>query len=174
MDGFKSLRPLVLSLTSPKGLQKLQKDRGILAEKIIEVVNNFGSELFPDFDSAALREEFDVLDEEEEDRKTSELKRRKMLKKQKLKGKRKTCHPSVIKMTTMTFTNTIKIQMAFHWSTVTTPSLISRYSPLPSNVNQRYLWLQHPLRLPRHQNSKLKTKSWKKRRGWLARSHKLS
>ncbi|CAI4056238.1 hypothetical protein SUVZ_02G1050 [Saccharomyces uvarum] len=89
MDGFKSLRPLVLSLTSPKGLQKLQKDRGILAEKIIEVVNNFGSELFPDFDSAALREEFDVLDEEEEDRKTSELKRRKMLKKQKIKRQEK-------------------------------------------------------------------------------------
>lgn len=96
MDGFKSLRPLVLSLTSPKGLQKLQKDRRNLAERIIEVVNNFGSELFPDFDSAALREEFDVIDEEEEDRKTSELNRRKMLRKQKIKRQEKDSSSPII------------------------------------------------------------------------------
>lgn len=82
MDIFKSLRPLYYSITSPQGLKSLQKERRILEEKITEVVNTFGPELFPDFDADSLREEY-MVDEEEEDRKTAELKRRRLLRKKK-------------------------------------------------------------------------------------------
>lgn len=82
MDIFKSLRPLYYSITSPQGLKSLQKERRILEEKITEVVNTFGPELFPDFDADSLRDEYTV-DEKEEDRKTAELKRRRLLRKKK-------------------------------------------------------------------------------------------
>lgn len=78
MDIFKSLRPLYYSITSPQGLKNLKKERTILEEKITEVVNTFGPELFPDFDAASLRDEYEA-DEEEEDRKTAELRRRRLV-----------------------------------------------------------------------------------------------
>lgn len=84
MDIFKSLRPLYLSITTPQGLRDLQKERRALAGKITELINTIGPELFPDFDADSLRNEYD-LDEEEEDRKTAELKRRRLLKQKKIK-----------------------------------------------------------------------------------------
>lgn len=84
MDIFKSLRPLYYSITSPQGLKNLKKERAILEQKITEVVNTFGPELFPDFDADSLIDEYEA-DEEEEDRKTAELKRRRLLKHRKEK-----------------------------------------------------------------------------------------
>lgn len=84
MDIFKSLRPLYLSITTPQGLRDLQKERRALAEKITDLINTIGPELFPDFDADSLRHEYE-LDEEEEDRRTAELKRRRLLRKQKVK-----------------------------------------------------------------------------------------
>ncbi|AQZ11565.1 SCT1 (YBL011W) [Zygosaccharomyces parabailii] len=85
MDTFKSLRPLYLSITTPQGLRDLQKERNALAEKITSLINTLGPELFPDFDADSLRHEYEV-DEEEEDRKTAELKRRRLLRKKKIKN----------------------------------------------------------------------------------------
>ncbi|AMD21507.1 HER229Cp [Eremothecium sinecaudum] len=84
MDIFKSLRPLYLSITTPKGLQTLKEERQVLAAEITEIVNTIGPKLFPDFDGESLRKKYQstgVSLEDEEDRKTQELKRRKMLKK---------------------------------------------------------------------------------------------
>ncbi|CDH09305.1 probable Glycerol-3-phosphate O-acyltransferase 1 [Zygosaccharomyces bailii ISA1307] len=85
MDTFKSLRPLYLSITTTQGLKDLQKERNALAEKITSLINTLGPELFPDFDADSLRHEYEV-DEEEEDRKTAELKRRRLLRKKKIKN----------------------------------------------------------------------------------------
>lgn len=88
MDIFKSLRPLYLSITTPKALHDLQKERHILAEKITEIVNVLGQQLFPDFDAASLREKYQTTGahfEEKEDRKTAELKRRRLLKRKREK-----------------------------------------------------------------------------------------
>ncbi|EDO17127.1 hypothetical protein Kpol_1025p48 [Vanderwaltozyma polyspora DSM 70294] len=82
MDTFKSLRPLYISLTSPKGLKKLQKERLELSDRITEVMNTLGAELFMDIDTHIYEDE---IDEEAEDRKTAELKRRRMLRKKKEK-----------------------------------------------------------------------------------------
>lgn len=82
MDIFKSLKPLYISITTPQGLKRLQVERRQLAKRITEVVNNFGSVLFPDFDYKALSEEY-AVDEEEEERKTAELRRRRIIKRQK-------------------------------------------------------------------------------------------
>ena len=84
MDIFKSLRPLYLSLTSPRGLRELQKERESLTVRIIEVVNTFGPDLFPGFDGEEFTNEF-TIDEEAEDRKTMELKRRRLVRKRKAK-----------------------------------------------------------------------------------------
>lgn len=84
MDIFKSLRPLYLSITTPQALKDLQKERNMLEERITEAINTFGPELFPDFDGDSLRNEYELTDEEE-DRKTAELKRRRLLKKKKVK-----------------------------------------------------------------------------------------
>lgn len=84
MDIFKSLKPLYISITTPQGLKRLQVERRTLSKRIIEVVNNFGTELFPDFDYNALSEEYRV-DEEREESKNSELRRRRIVRKQKEK-----------------------------------------------------------------------------------------
>lgn len=49
MDIFKSLRPLYLSIISPRGLQSLKDERRVLSEKINGIVNEYGPKLFPDF-----------------------------------------------------------------------------------------------------------------------------
>lgn len=82
MDIFKSLRPLYLSITTPQALKGLQKERELLEQRITEAIDTFGPELFPDFDADSLRTEYEV-NEEDEDRKTAELKRRRLLKKKK-------------------------------------------------------------------------------------------
>ncbi|CCH60217.1 hypothetical protein TBLA_0C04170 [Henningerozyma blattae CBS 6284] len=78
MDIFKSLRPLIFSITTPKGLKALKKQRKDLAERITIMVNSFEDDMIGD--SQAF-----TCDEESEERKTTELKRRRLLKKRKLK-----------------------------------------------------------------------------------------
>ena len=56
MDIVKSLRPLVLSLnpTSANTLHKLREKRATLSKEVTEVINTFGPEMYPDFDSARI------------------------------------------------------------------------------------------------------------------------
>lgn len=93
MDVFKSLRPLYLSVTTPGILKDLQKERRGLEQKITEIINTLGPELYPGFDGTSLSDKYRYgltsYDEEEEDRKTSELKRRRLLRKRKESGKQK-------------------------------------------------------------------------------------
>ncbi|CUS22938.1 LAQU0S07e03598g1_1 [Lachancea quebecensis] len=94
MDVFKSLRPLYLSVTTPGILKDLQKERRGLEQKITEVINTLGPELYPGFDGTSLSDKYSYgltsYDDEEEDRKTSELKRRRLLRKRKESGKQRT------------------------------------------------------------------------------------
>ncbi|SCU87574.1 LAMI_0D06612g1_1 [Lachancea mirantina] len=91
MDVFKSLRPLYLSITTPEAIKNLQKERAGLAEKITDIVNTLGPEIFPGFDAGSLLDKYQNgytdVDEEDEDRKTTELKRRRLLRKKKEAGK---------------------------------------------------------------------------------------
>ncbi|KAI5362029.1 Putative phospholipid/glycerol acyltransferase [Septoria linicola] len=52
MDILKSLRPLLLSVnpTSSNTLVRLRRDREVLSERINEVINELGPQLYPDFD----------------------------------------------------------------------------------------------------------------------------
>lgn len=56
MDILKSLRPLVLSLnpTSANTLNKLREKRATLSREVTDVINTFGPEMYPDFDSARI------------------------------------------------------------------------------------------------------------------------
>ena len=56
MDIVKSLRPLVLSLnpTSANTLHKLREKRATLSREVTDVINTFGPEMYPDFDSARI------------------------------------------------------------------------------------------------------------------------
>lgn len=56
MDIVKSLRPLVLSLnpTSANTLHKLREKRASLSREVTDVINTFGPEMYPDFDSARI------------------------------------------------------------------------------------------------------------------------
>lgn len=56
MDIVKSLRPLILSLnpTSSNTLVKLRLERERLSREVTEVINTFGPEMYPDFDSARI------------------------------------------------------------------------------------------------------------------------
>ncbi|KAG8530947.1 uncharacterized protein KY384_004304 [Bacidia gigantensis] len=56
MDIFKSLRPLILSLnpSSANTLVRLRKRREVLAEKVTDMINTLGPEMFPDFDSTRI------------------------------------------------------------------------------------------------------------------------
>ncbi|KAI9838277.1 MAG: hypothetical protein M1819_005545 [Sarea resinae] len=56
MDIFKSLRPLVLCLFpfSSNTILKLRAKREALSQEVTEVINTFGPEMFPDFDSARI------------------------------------------------------------------------------------------------------------------------
>ena len=56
MDILKSLRPLVLSLnpTSANTLHKLREKREFLSQEVTDVINTFGPEMYPDFDSARI------------------------------------------------------------------------------------------------------------------------
>ena len=83
MDTYKSIKPLYLSITTPTGLKKLQKERLGLSERITEVMNTLGAELFMEIDYEPLSND---IDEEAEDRKTAELKRRRLLRKKKVKN----------------------------------------------------------------------------------------
>lgn len=89
VDLLKSLRPLYLSLTSPTGLKKLHAERRALSERITEIVNTFGSELFPDFTNPTLLEDERKAGNAAaaEDLKANELKRRRLVKKRNIKKK---------------------------------------------------------------------------------------
>ena len=56
MDIFKSLRPLVLSLnpTSANTLVRLREKRLTVSNEVTELINTFGPEMFPDFESARI------------------------------------------------------------------------------------------------------------------------
>ena len=56
MDILKSLRPLILSLnpTSANTLHKLRERRAALSIEVTELINEYGPEMFPDFDSARI------------------------------------------------------------------------------------------------------------------------
>ena len=56
MDIVKSLRPLALSLnpTSANTLHKLREKRATLSKEVTDVINTFGPEMYPDFDSARI------------------------------------------------------------------------------------------------------------------------
>ncbi|KAH3668316.1 hypothetical protein OGAPHI_002070 [Ogataea philodendri] len=49
MDLFKSIRPLWLALVNKQGLSKLRAKRRELSLEITEVINEYGPQLFPDF-----------------------------------------------------------------------------------------------------------------------------
>lgn len=85
MDILKSIRPIYLSLVTPKILLELKDERRELAEKIVEIVNKFGPELFPDFDHMGKI----PFDENYEDRKTEELRKRRKLKRKQERAKAK-------------------------------------------------------------------------------------
>ncbi|SCU84613.1 LAFA_0D10946g1_1 [Lachancea sp. 'fantastica'] len=90
MDVFKSLRPLYLSITTPGILKNLQTERKVLEEKITDIVNTLGPELYPGFDGVSLYDKYrsgGFNTDEDEDRVTTELRRRRELRKRKEKGK---------------------------------------------------------------------------------------
>ncbi|SCV00605.1 LANO_0F07712g1_1 [Lachancea nothofagi CBS 11611] len=90
MDVFKSLRPLYLSITTPGIFKDLQNERRVLEEKITEMVNTLGPELYPGFDGVSLSDKYRngmISSDEDEEKKTNELKRRRQLRKRKESGK---------------------------------------------------------------------------------------
>lgn len=84
VDLLKSMRPLYLSLNSGSSIRELKIMRKELAEEITNLVNNYGPELFPeDFNLLHIRDklytnEGYVDSDEEEERKTQELRNRRM------------------------------------------------------------------------------------------------
>ncbi|CCK69404.1 bifunctional glycerol-3-phosphate/glycerone-phosphate O-acyltransferase SCT1 KNAG_0C02930 [Huiozyma naganishii CBS 8797] len=70
MDIVKSLRPLYVSITSPNGLKDLQKERRSLTIRIVNIVDQFGSKLFPGFEShsfvSEMNDKFKIDRENEE------------------------------------------------------------------------------------------------------------
>ncbi|KAI3403960.2 SCT1 [Candida oxycetoniae] len=87
VDLLKSIRPLYLSISSGSSIRQLKKMRKELSEEITEVVNTYGPELYPtDFNLLELKNSLKISDDvkyipsdEEEDRKTEELKYRRRL-----------------------------------------------------------------------------------------------
>ncbi|KAK6464296.1 glycerol-3-phosphate O-acyltransferase [Scheffersomyces coipomensis] len=88
LDLFKSIRPLYLSVTNGSSIKELKKFRDELSEDITELVNTFGPQLFPkDFNLLDMKQRLNITDEvnyvdsdEEEDRKTEELRHRRQQK----------------------------------------------------------------------------------------------
>ncbi|KAG7664757.1 SCT1 [[Candida] subhashii] len=100
LDLFKSIRPLYLSIiASQSSIQELKKMRRELSEEITDLVNEFGPTLFPDdFNLLELKQSLNISDkqvdyidsDEEEERKTQELRQRRLEKRraQKRLGKK--------------------------------------------------------------------------------------
>lgn len=82
MDIFKSLKPLIFSMTTPSALKILKKQRKSLSERITLIVNSFEDGMFGETEDEYQASD---IDESMEERKTTELKRRRLLKKRKLK-----------------------------------------------------------------------------------------
>lgn len=97
MDIFKSIRPLYLSLTSGTSVTELKKFRNDLSEDITELVNTFGPELFPnDFNLLEMKDHLKIKDgveyidsDEEEERKTNDLRQRRLNRRKLEKQQRK-------------------------------------------------------------------------------------
>lgn len=91
LDILKSVRPLYLSITSSRYMKQVKELRNELAEQITAVVNHLGPELYPnDFNllkrSAGTYDNETVVDsDEEEERLTQALRRRRMNKRNKSK-----------------------------------------------------------------------------------------
>ncbi|EMG45178.1 putative glycerol-3-phosphate acyltransferase [Candida maltosa Xu316] len=96
MDLLKSIRPLYLSITSGSSIKELKKMRHELSEEITELVNTYGPQLFPnDFNLLELQKSLNINNDvnyvdsdEEEDRKTEELRNRRIAKRKAEKKKR--------------------------------------------------------------------------------------
>lgn len=94
VDLFKSIRPLYLSLTSGSSIHELKMQRNQLSEDITYLVNLYGPRLFPkDFNLLKIKDQLNMKDgvdyvdsDEEEDRKTSELRQRRIAKRRKDKA----------------------------------------------------------------------------------------
>ncbi|ODV60004.1 bifunctional glycerol-3-phosphate/glycerone-phosphate O-acyltransferase SCT1 ASCRUDRAFT_18217, partial [Ascoidea rubescens DSM 1968] len=103
MDLFKSLRPLYLSVIDPIELNNLKLYRKELSIEITDFINEFGPELYPDFNLLEQRDKYlnkgnktkkggdknKVMDsdDEEEELKTMALRRRRVAKKRREVGK---------------------------------------------------------------------------------------
>lgn len=96
MDLLKSLRPIYLSITSGSSIKDLKKLRAELSEEITDLVNKFGPELFPnDFNLLEMKDSMNmngvvyVDSDEEEDRKTEELRNRRAHRRRRERKERK-------------------------------------------------------------------------------------
>ncbi|KAK6205323.1 uncharacterized protein RJT21DRAFT_129430 [Scheffersomyces amazonensis] len=97
LDILKSIWPLYLSITNGSSLKELKKFRNEISEEITELVNTFGPELFPkDFNLLEMKDQLNITGEvnyvdsdEEEDRKTEELRRRRIQKRKEAKKQAK-------------------------------------------------------------------------------------
>lgn len=97
LDLLKSIRPLYLSITSGSSVKELKKARNELSEDITELVNTFGPQLYPkDFNLLEIKEQLNMKEgvnyidsDEEEDRKTEELKNRRLRKRKDAKKAKK-------------------------------------------------------------------------------------
>ncbi|KAI5959605.1 SCT1 [Candida pseudojiufengensis] len=86
VDLFKSIRPLYLSITSGSSIKRLKKMRHELSEEITELVNEFGPQLFPkDFNLLEIKKSLNLTDDinyvdsdEEEEKKTQDLRSRRL------------------------------------------------------------------------------------------------
>ena len=76
MDIFKSLRPLYLSISTPDGLRKLQTERQYLAVRITEVINEFGHDIFQDYEANSSEE----VSDDDYNKAIKNLKKRRQLK----------------------------------------------------------------------------------------------
>lgn len=85
VDLMKSIRPLYLSIFSGSSITELKQLRKELSEEITEIVNTYGIELFPDdfnlleVKDAEAKQSLSVDTDDEEERKTQELRQRRKL-----------------------------------------------------------------------------------------------
>lgn len=83
VDLYKSLKPIYLTLVSPDTLQDLRSTRDELKKEIVEIVNKYGPQLYPDFDHMKQN----GIDEAMEDKKTEEMRRRRRERRRRRQGK---------------------------------------------------------------------------------------
>lgn len=85
MDYFKSLRPLYLALIDEAGVAELKQLRKELTLEITELVNDFGPELYPDFNLLDIQQKLHDKKLLEQETKYEKSRLKKLSKKQKLR-----------------------------------------------------------------------------------------